>query len=191
MILEELFRWKEMWLYQNPWLCDVSDDFIMDRFNICGLPEMCPRFTQCCDVITGQLSGAAMFPIASDLIRQLPLAYGLIHVRFIMSPGGINCILEKYRDSVFGTCPRRGCDNERLLPIGLTSKVGKKPVKAFCPCCREVYDPRPKQTLDGAFFGPNMVHIFIDQMQLKRRHEAYKPYTHYAFGFRVRAPPRK
>jgi casein kinase II subunit beta len=119
------------------------------------------------------------------------LAYGLIHARFIMSPDGIDRVIEKYVDSVFGTCLRIGCQGELLLPIGLTSEVGKKPFKAFCPCCREVYDPRPKQTLDGAFFGPNMVHIFIDQMKIKKHHAAYSPYTHYAFGFRVREPPRK
>jgi casein kinase II subunit beta len=190
-IPEQFCRWKQTWLRLNPWLCDVSDEFITDRFNIYGLPEVCPRFSNCCDVIVGKLSPDAILPIASELAPQLPIAYGLIHVRFIMSPEGMERILEKYRDNVFGTCPRLGCQNERLLPIGLTSEVGKKPVKAFCPCCREVYDPRPRLTLDGAYFGPNMVHLFVDQMKINGRHAAYKPYTHCAFGFRVRGPPRR
>jgi casein kinase II subunit beta len=189
-ISDELRRWKQTWLRQNPWLCDVTDDFIADRFNLYGLPDVCARFTQCCDVIIGKLGLEATSPIASDLTRQLPVAYGLIHARFVMSPDGIERVTEKYREGVFGTCPRLCCEKERLLPIGLTSEVGQKPVKTFCPCCREIYEPRPKQDTDGAYFGPNMVHLFVDQVRAHERHAAYKPYAHCAFGFRLRPPHR-
>jgi casein kinase II subunit beta len=171
-------------------LCEIPDEFITDHFNQTGLPDICHRFAQCCDIMVGKFDATQILPIARELEEQLPIAYGLLHARFIMSPDGLNGVREKYIEMVYGTCPRINCQDEPLLPIGLSSNLSTRaqpnPVRVFCPCCREVYNARPAQTLDGAFFGPNMCHIFIDDMNLASHRKRYVPYAHVAFGFRVR-----
>lgn len=190
----ELSRdWKRQYLRLpgNDWLCDIPDEYVADRFNLFGLKEEFPsHFNICCDVIIGRVDVDSINAAqARKILDQLPIVYGLIHQRYIMSQGGLRDIYCKYRNCVYGTCPRVRCSvegsGEPLLPIGLTHKLGQR-VKTFCPCCRQVYDARPGQTLDGAFFGPNMVHIFLDEHDLVKRHKMYAPFQHKAFGFRVR-----
>lgn len=184
--------WKHSFLRQpkNQWLCEIPDEFITDDFNQTGLPEVCPRFLQCCDIMVGRIDLGQVLPIVGELQEQLAVAYGLLHARYITSPDGLSRVREKYEDVVYGSCPRLNCLGEPMLPIGLSSSLSSRkdpnPVRAFCPCCREVYNPRTPQTLDGAFFGPNMCHIFIDDLGLKSRKKSYTPYVHTAFGFRVR-----
>jgi casein kinase II subunit beta len=137
----------------------------------------------------GNLDSIQVFPNLRELEEQLPIAYGLLHARYIMSPEGLNKIREKYSEKVYGTCPRVNCQREPMLPIGISSNLSSRfqpnPVCVFCPCCREIYNARPQQYLDGAYFGPNMCHIFIDEMNLNSRRR-FIPYIHMAFGFRVR-----
>jgi casein kinase II subunit beta len=138
----------------------------------------------------GRVDSIQLFPILRELEEQLPIAYGLLHARYIMSPEGLNKICEKYAQKVYGTCPRVNCQGEPVLPVGLSSNLSNRtesnPVCVFCPRCREIYHARPQQNLDGAFFGPNMCHVFVDEMNLFSRRKGYAPYTHMAFGFRVR-----
>ena len=123
---------------------------------------------------------------AQQLLQVLPIAYGLIHQRYIMSPEGLESVFRKYQSHVYGTCPRTKCRKEPMVPIGLTLELGKTKVKAFCPVCRQVYDPRPEQELDGAYFGPNMAHILLDEYKdTSHPSRRYEPYQHTAFGFRV------
>jgi casein kinase II subunit beta len=140
--------------------------------------------------MVGKVDASQVLPIVRELEQQLPIAYGLLHARYILSPLGLISVCEKYGERVYGTCPRLNCQEERLLPIGMSSHLSTRtepnPVRVFCPCCREIYNPRPPQTLDGAFFGPNMAHIFVDEMKLFSHKKRYAPYPHMAFGFRVR-----
>ena len=186
---EPVRDWKRHYLRRpgNDWLCDIPDDYIADRFNLHGLNEQCPRyFNLCCDIILGKAEvDRSQTSRADEILQTLPKVYGLIHQRYIMSPGGLKDVADKYWRGVYGTCPRLRCEESRLLPIGLTLRLDKELVKGFCPCCRQVYSV-PDQKLDGAYFGPNMCHIFVDQNHLKREHEKYVPFEHKAFGFRVR-----
>lgn len=181
--------WKRFFLSQpnNSWLCDIPNDYILDRFNTYGLEDKChASLTFCCKIITGKMTLSNDPMTRSDINEQLPIVYGLIHSRFVLSPDGIQQVYNKYTKGVYGYCPRAKCEKERVLPIGISSQFGNSKVRVFCPCCREVYEARPKINLDGAFFGPNMVHILIDQMNLKKNYENFEPFQHSAFGFKVR-----
>lgn len=179
--------WKAQYLRKHDWLCDIPEEYIQDRFNTFGLKTKCRYFNMCCEIINGKTDLSQIDPrSAQPLLQALPIAYGLIHQRYIMSPEGIDSVYDKYREKKYGTCPRLKCRKEPMVPIGLTLELGKMTVKAFCPVCREVYDPRPEQDLDAAYFGPNMVHIFLDECKSEASERPrYEKYRHTAFGFRV------
>ena len=55
--------------------------------------------------------------------------YGIIHARFIVTPRGLHLMKEKYSKAEFGTCPRLLCENQPVLPIGLSDELNKSRVK--------------------------------------------------------------
>ena len=44
----------------------------------------------------------------------------------------------------------------------MSDKLREGRTKVFCPKCEEVYIPQTKFNLDGAFFGPSLVHMFLE-----------------------------
>jgi casein kinase II subunit beta len=181
--------WKRRFLREerHSWLCEIPDSYISDNFNVFGLDEIISDFSACRDVIVGNFSPGNLPPAILKRIKDsLLTTYGLIHARFIMSPDGLKCVRDKYLVAQYGTCPRLSCHSEPVLPFGVTGDLGKETVKVFCPCCREIYAPKGRQNLDGAFFGPNMAHIFLDEMNLTGKRREFEPYVHMAFGFRVK-----
>lgn len=186
-----LQNWKQDFLgrRENQWLCDIPDEFIQDKFNIYGLQDEIKDISICCEIIQGKLNTSALPKSCErEITKNLPIVYGLIHARYILSPDGLEDVKEKFLKSEYGFCPRLNCNNTPLLPIGLSSKLNVSPVKAFCYCCREIYEPKPANKLDGAFFGPNMAHVFIDEMKKndKLKPIMFVPFHHTAFGFRTR-----
>lgn len=192
---EGLQNWKKEFLKrnENKWLCDIPNDYIQDRFNTYGIQEEVKDIIKIessvyFNVIQGNLTSSLPKACEREIIKNLPIVYGLIHARFILSPDGLKAVKNKFKKNVYGSCPRLKCRNVPLLPYGISSKLNKCFVKAFCPCCRELYEPRPANNLDGAFFGPNMAHIFIDEMKRNKELQNFKyvPIIHTAFGFRTR-----
>jgi len=47
----------------------------------------------------------------------------------------------------------------------MSDKLRMGRVKVFCPRCDEVYVPQTKFNLDGAFFGPSLVHMFLAEFK--------------------------
>ena len=43
--------------------------------------------------------------------------------------------LEKYKAADFGRCPRVLCNNQPVLPVGLSDTPRQKCVKLYCPKC--------------------------------------------------------
>ena len=72
----------------------------------------------------------------------------------------------KYVKAVFGRCCRYTCHRSKLLPFGIDAEPNVEPVKLFCPCCKDIYNPTSaelalKCTIDGAYFGRTFTQYFV------------------------------
>jgi casein kinase II subunit beta len=173
----------------NEFFCQVDEEYINDNFNLTGLATQVPYYEYALDLITdvdndrGELSDEHQEMVENDA----EVLYGLIHARYILTNRGLHAMLEKYRHHEFGTCPRYYCNQQAVLPAGVTDQKGRAAVKLFCPRCEEAYRPRSMrhENVDGAFFGTTFPHLFFLVFPELKPDKSTEHYVPRVFGFKL------
>ncbi|XP_048005481.1 casein kinase II subunit beta-like [Leguminivora glycinivorella] len=180
--------WIDYFCRRNEFFCKVSLDYITDEFNLSGLREQVPHYRQALDMILHQEPDESEDNSKqAQLVEQASeILYGLIHARYILTEKGLDEMLLKFEKEDFGHCSRVFCENQPMLPLGLSDVRGEATVKVYCPKCMEVYKPSSRQRhTDGAYFGtafPHMVFMSYPQLRPKRAAVQFVPRL---YGFKI------
>lgn len=185
--------WKEIFLEQNSFLCDVDKKFIEDDFNLTSIRNKYSEekkdsyFEMLLDFLKNndKIKKSKRRIISDD---ELVRFYSLVHASFILSEPGLKKMEEKYKNKKFGVCPRFYCENEPVLPYGSKTDCANQPLLLYCPKCRRLYRPDFNNTddgkdLNGSFFGPNYIHLLIPKLNIK--YEEPKRFVRKCHGFAV------
>lgn len=177
----------------NEFFCEVDDDYIQDDFNLCGLSNQVPYYDYALDLILDvESSHDEVF--SEEQIEQIESAaemlYGLIHVRYILTTKGLGAMLEKYKNTEFGRCPKVYCCGQPCLPFGQSDISRQSNVKIYCPKCEDIYTPqfRFQDNLDGAYFGSTFPHLFLLTYGHLKPQKTLQEYVPRVFGFKVHKP---
>jgi len=183
----EFSSWVDFFLVKkgHEFFSVIDKSYLNDNFNLKGLREL--SLVQCYDFALDMIRDVEteedFAEWQADIIENdAAILYGLMHARWIITTAGMHAMLIKYRQRSFGTCPRVLCDQQSLLPVGLSNKKGAESVKLFCVNCSEVYMCMTSN-IDGAFFGTTFPHLFFivfPELWPTKVKQLYKPRI---FGF--------
>ena len=144
----------------NSWICEIDADYLQSQVSYYGLNQYVSYYSHASQIIRGKkfdLSEVSQTKL-NKLVASCKLLYGLLHGRFILTEEGVYQMNIKYNKGLFGHCPRFACDQQKLLPIGLTTVPGQEKVKCYCPRCHDIYETNADY--DAAFFGPDFPFMF-------------------------------
>jgi casein kinase II subunit beta len=173
---EDIHKLRRSWLdsfLEQPssdWFCRVPIAFASDGFNTYGLrieqAHVKSAFHQLLGS-TGDDSDSFDSDSEDEVEKCTESIFGLIHARYIFTVEGLAEMHEKWRAGAFGECQRCLCQNEHLLPVGMTDRPGVDTVKLYCPKCRQLYEADEQHAmLDGAYFSKSFPHYFL--LEVKR-----------------------
>lgn len=179
----------------NEFFCEVDDEYIQDDFNLCGLSSQVPYYDYALDLILDVESSNddILTEEQNELVESAAeMLYGLIHVRYILTSKGMNAMLEKYKNTDFGRCPRVYCSGQPCLPVGQSDIPRTSTVKIYCPKCEDVYYPRSKYqgNTDGAYFGTTFPHLFLMTYAHIKPSRPMQSYVPKIFGFKIHKSAR-
>jgi hypothetical protein len=175
----------------NEFFAQVDREFIQDDFNLTGLSSLVPHYEEALDTILDVEMNPRLSRSQQDAIEtSAELLYGLIHARYILSPRGMQAMLEKYKHVHFGRCPRVHCQGQPALPVGQSDLPRVHTTKIFCCRCEDIYYPRSARqaNVDGAYFGTTFCHLFMQTFFEMRPPPPETSYVPRIYGFKIHRP---
>lgn len=104
----------------HEYFCEVSEDFIEDDFNLTGLNAMVPFWKEAMEMVLDVEpdEDSSKIPDVSIVEASAELLYGLVHQRYILTRAGLQAMVDKYENALFGVCPRVYCMGCNVVPSG-------------------------------------------------------------------------
>lgn len=149
-------------------LVNVPLDFIRDTFNHTDLPELFTNFEAALQGLEFSYEADAEKFDDESLQVEIGLLYGLLHARFVTTDQGLAKLRRMFLAGKFGVCPREGCKDCPLLPIGASNVPGVSPLGGYCVYCKDVYlplshDVSKGELVDGSFYGSSFPQVFLSR----------------------------
>ncbi|KEF52718.1 casein kinase II subunit beta [Exophiala aquamarina CBS 119918] len=173
----------------NEYFCEIDEEYITDRFNLTGLNTEVHYYQHALDLITDVFDLDCEDDMRETIEKSARHLYGLVHARYIVTTRGLAKMVDKFKKSDFGRCPRVLCDSHPLLPFGPSDNPGLKSVKLFCAKCEDIYNPKSSRhaAIDGAYFGSSFHNILFQVYPALVPVKSRRRYEPKVFGFRMHA----
>ncbi|KAJ5158929.1 Casein kinase II regulatory subunit alpha-helical [Penicillium coprophilum] len=173
----------------NEYFCEIDEDYLTDRFNLTGLNTEVSYYQYALDLVTDVFDLDADDDLREQIEKSARHLYGLVHARYIVTTRGLAKMLEKYKKSDFGKCPRVMCDGHALLPMGESDLPNISTVKLYCPKCEDIYNPKSSRhsSIDGAYFGTSFHSILFQVYPALNPEKSSRRYEPRIYGFKVHA----
>ena len=171
----------------NEYFCEIDEEYITDRFNLTGLNTEVHYYQHALDLITDVFDLDCEDDMRETIEKSARHLYGLVHARYIVTTRGLAKMVEKFKKSDFGRCPRVMCESHPLLPFGPSDNPGLKTVKLFCAKCEDIYNPKSSRhaSIDGAYFGSSFHNILFQVYPALVPAKSRRRYEPKIFGFKV------
>ncbi|KAK5168245.1 casein kinase 2 regulatory subunit [Saxophila tyrrhenica] len=183
--------WRDWFISSkgNEYFCEIDEDYLTDRFNLTGLNTEVHYYQHALDLVTDVFDMEVDDDMREQIERSARHLYGLVHARYIVSTRGLAKMMDKYKSSTFGKCPRVICDAQPLVPAGLHDTPSHSHVKLFCPKCEDLYNPKSSRhnSIDGAYFGTSFHNILFQVYPSLVPEKTQRRYEPRLYGFRVHA----
>lgn len=183
--------WRDWFISSrgNEYFCEIDEDYLTDRFNLTGLNTEVQYYQYALDLVTDVFDMEVDDEMREHIEKSARHLYGLVHARYIVTTRGLAKMLDKYKQGVFGKCPRVICDSQHLLPMGLHDVANTSNVKLYCAKCEDIYNPKSSRhnSIDGAYFGTSFHNILFQVYPAMLPQKTQARYVPRIYGFRVHA----
>ncbi|PNS19826.1 Casein kinase II subunit beta-2 [Sphaceloma murrayae] len=173
----------------NEYFCEIDEDYLTDRFNLTGLNTEVQYYQYALDLITDVFDMEVDDDMRDQIEKSARHLYGLVHARYIVTTRGLAKMLDKFKNGVFGKCPRVICESQHLLPMGQHDVANVSNVKLYCAKCEDIYNPKSSRhnSIDGAYFGTSFQNILFQIYPAMLPQKTQRRYEPRIYGFRVHA----
>ncbi|RDI85483.1 tRNA (guanine-N(7)-)-methyltransferase [Venturia inaequalis] len=160
-----------------------------DTFNLTGLNTEVQYYQYALELVTDVFDMDCEDEMREQIEKSARHLYGLVHARYIVTTRGLSKMLEKFKKSEFGKCPRVMCGQQPLLPMGQNDTPNNSAVKLYCVKCEDLYNPKSTRhsQIDGAYFGTSFHNILFQVYPAMLPAKSTKRYEPKVFGFKVHA----
>ncbi|KAF9695883.1 hypothetical protein EKO04_005960 [Ascochyta lentis] len=183
--------WRDWFISSrgNEYFCEIDEEYLTDRFNLTGLNTEVQYYQYALDLVTDVFDFDCDDEMREQIEKSARHLYGLVHARYIVTTRGLAKMLEKFKKSDFGKCPRVMCESQPLLPMGQSDVANTSPVKLYCSRCEDLYNPKSSRhaVIDGAYFGTSFHNILFQVYPAMLPPKSQRRYEPRVFGFKVHA----